>query len=205
MDPFYLRTTKTKKNAFKLVDSENHVYEQHRKSEEVIYWKCEQSYFGCKSRVRTSADIFGTDVPRIVYRSEVAHNHPADRAIVSTRSNMVKLKQSISGSRTCVPTREAVCSTVASCNTHEKMFLPNTNTISRNVRRWRNPVMDAPAIPTARTDFTIPEQSSKYDDGTDGTDFLVYDSGENDADQIFIFSNLKSLDQLAVSNTFAID
>ena len=103
----------TKKNAFKLVDGENHVYEQHRKSEKVIYWKCERSYFGCKSRVRTSPDNFGTDVPRIAYRSEVAHNHPADRAKVSARSNMLKLKQSISGSRTCVPTREAVCFPVA--------------------------------------------------------------------------------------------
>ena len=60
-------------------------------------------------------------------------------------------------SRTCVPTREAVCSSVASCNTYYKMFLPNTNTISRNVRRWRNLVTDAPAIPTARTGITIPE------------------------------------------------
>ena len=113
MDPFYLRTTKTQKNAIKLVDGENHVYEQHRKSEKVIYWKCKRSYFGCKSRVRTSPDNFGTDVPRIAYRSEVAHNHPADRAKASARSNMIKLKQSISGSRICVPTREAVCFPVA--------------------------------------------------------------------------------------------
>ena len=202
MAPFYFKTSKAKKQAFKLVDDENYVYEMHSKSPKAIYWKCERCYYGCKSRIHTTPDEFGENIPNIVHRSETSHNHPADKAKVAARAKISDLKNGISVSQSCVPTRELVGETVSSCNAFEKMQLPNISSISRNVRRWRNAVVDAPANPTERTGFTIPDRIAKYQDGSD---FLVFDSGKDDHDRILIFSNTSAMTELSRAEIMAID
>ena len=95
MAPFYFKTSRAKKQAFKLVDDENYVYEMHK----VIYWKCEMSYYGCKSRIHTTPDGFGEKIPNIVHRSESSHNHRADKAKVAARAKISEVKSGISVSQ----------------------------------------------------------------------------------------------------------
>ena len=82
------------------------------------------------------------------------------------------------------------------------MQLSGLNFMSRNNRKWRIRVVNAPAIPQNRTGFMIPESISKF---PDNSKFLVYDSGMNDPDRILIFSSNYALKALASTPHIATD
>ena len=108
----------------------------------------------------------------------------------------------LKNNRTIGSNREIVNLTLNQVDQHTKMQLPGLNVMSRNIRKWRNRVVNAPAIPQNRTGFLIPESISKF---PDNSKFLVYDSGVNDPDRILIFSSNYALKALASTPHIATD
>ena len=165
----------TKRNSKKLVDENFSVFELHKKSAKVIYWRCELCYIGCKSRVHTTASSLNLESPEIIHRSAAQCQHPNDGAKVAARSVVSRIKSAVG--QTVGPTRDIINSALAEVNIHDKTELPSMGTLSRNVRKWRNLTLNAPAVPLKRTGFNFPESISLH---PDGTKFLVHDSGSED-------------------------
>ena len=55
--------------------------------------------------------------------------------------------------------------------------IPSLDSLSRTIRKWRQVNTGAPASPTSRTGFEIPEDCKIL---PDGASFLAYDSGSDD-------------------------
>ena len=176
MAPSYMMT---KRGAKKVIDEGNSVYELNKKSSSAISWRCERHYQGCKSTIRTSVESFEADAPVIIHRSEVICEHPNDCSEISARCAVAAMKLHVTNNRTIGSSREIVNLTLNHVDQHTKMQLPGLNVMSRNIRKWRNRVVNAPAIPQNRTGFMIPESISTF---PDNSKFLMYDSGVNDPD-----------------------
>ena len=93
--------------------------------------------------------------------------------------------------------------TLASNHTNDvRNHLPNTESIARSIRKWRQKAIGTTAIPVGRTGFDIPESISKFENGTD---FINYDSGPDDAHRILIMSSPATLKTLSDSRYMSVD
>ena len=189
---------RSERNKRKLIDEENYVYDKHVEYDTKTYWRCELFYKGgCRARVHTTS---GCDSGEITFRSGV-HQHPSNSAAVNAKKTVSSMKDQIYINGT-ISTREVMSSTLQFCDENSKSELPATETISRNIRNWRNKKLAIPALPKDRTGFSIPD-SFKY--LKDGSLFLVFDSGIEDSKRILVFATENGLNDIEKSTLWACD
>ena len=128
----------SKRGARKVIDEGNSVYELNKKCSSAISWRCERRYQGCKSTIRTSVESFEADAPVIIHRSAVICEHPNDSSKIAARCAVAAMKSRVTNNCTIESTREIVNSTLNQVDQHTEMQLPGLNTMSRNIRKWRN-------------------------------------------------------------------
>ena len=99
-------------------------------------------------------------------------------------------------------TRSIISDSIADLDNTAIAQLPFVPRLSRQVRRWRQKVLNTPEIPQSRTGFEIPEEFRKL---ASGEMFLLQDSGMNDPDRMLIFSTECGIEHLRKYKNWAVD
>ena len=103
-------------------------------------------------RVHTSYNL---DTIVILYRSGV-HNHFSSVSKVDAQKTINALKEKVYSSGT-PSTREILSTTLQHINGDARHQLPSLDSLSRNIRKWRQVNTGAPASQTNRMGFEIQE------------------------------------------------
>ena len=196
-----LSLIKTTRGGLKVIDEDSYLYIKHRETSEKSHWRCDNFKGGCKARLVTNLVKFG-EIPKCLHRNEEVHDHSSDIGKVKAKETMNKLKESLSENRSYESTRSLIANTASNHTNDVRNHLPNTESIGRSIRKWRQKAIGSPAIPVGRTGFDIPESISKFENRTD---FINYDSGPDDAHRILIMSSPATLKTLSDSRYMAVD
>ena len=82
---------------------------------------------------------------------------------------------------------------MANLGTTSCSLLPSLSDLSCNIRSWRQKKNQARPVPPKRNGYVIPDE---YKFLEDGENFLLFVSGQHDADRILVFGTESGLDDL---------
>ena len=193
--PRFEVTTKGKK---KLVDDLHNYYnlQKFNANKSKIYWKCSDR--SCSARASTTNDL---DTPtNVTYYGN--HVHAARNALVSASAKLQDMK--VRSTNTHLAPRSIISNIATTTAVHTLEEMPQTDTISRSIRRWRKKDSHSPPTPQNRFGYTIPDEFRTL---ANGQNFLKFDSGANDLKRILLFASddgidLKSCRNWAADGTF---
>ena len=174
-------TISTTRGGRKLVDGNNHTYRTDRRVNGVWYWKCVVQNCGARAKTKHGQDDEGKDVVSDFTMTNV-HTHAANPNKVSSLKAKQKLKTL--AEVTQEQTRTVVANAVQGLSLPESAALPDSSSLSRCVRKWRNKNLIVPPNPSSVNGFEIPE---RYATTMQGDKFLLHDSGIQDSKRILIF------------------
>lgn len=146
----------------------------------VKFWRCQKRNEFCKARLHTNAE---TDE---VIRLSQEHAHKSDAAQVSTSIVITRIKRA-AVETTKIPS-VILNESLQSSSPVVISRLPSKDAIRKMIQRSRNEIHAAPPQPADRQSIVIPERYRTYKvSGDRRKEFLLWDSGIDDADRILEF------------------
>lgn len=134
--------------------------------------------------------------------SKSEHSHAVDIRDVEKRTALSIIKQKSENSNS--PPRRVIRSVTVTISSQTAIELPQYDTMSRNVRRWRQNGNTSPKIPETLLELVI---TGEYAQTLGGENFLLYDN-EEAVNRLIIFSTQSNLqfmelcDYLYMDGTF---
>ena len=160
---------------------------------DVTSWECEKRCRGeCKAKIKL--DEAGNFLERINY-----HTH----APSETKCEIAKVRANIKrrATETQDPAQVILGIELGGISEAAAINLPALHHITRNIRLQRQVNQQLPIL--ANRD--VPELPLRYQRSYANEQFLIFDSGQGDADRIFIFGTNQSLQLLLQSQNWFVD
>ncbi|KAI6658769.1 hypothetical protein LOD99_15094 [Oopsacas minuta] len=177
MDPDQpsFRLIRTNNGGQKLLEG-GYVYLMHRRVGEMKHWQCEQRG-ECKARVHTKGI-------EIVKRTN-EHLHVPDVQATA-----------------CCEMKASIKRKARDTQDSSHHIIGELDSLKRTIQRQRASVLSAPVQPTALAELVLP---AEYQRTAKGEQFLLYDSGEDDAHRFLIFGTQRNLGMLQQSKIWLAD
>ncbi|KAL5245936.1 hypothetical protein ACI65C_013344 [Semiaphis heraclei] len=155
---------------------------------ERIYWRCERKD-ECPARVHTNIGS-----REIIFRSKKTHTHASNVAkVIALEATTEMVKNATLGLNSA---QQIVGEATQNLNDAVLAQLPKLSTLKRKLRRVKERATWHPPCPTSIRDLMIPEQ---YKCLSDGSQFLLHDSGVHDDERFIIVGSMTGLRALSMS------
>lgn len=165
----------------------------HMKKDNGIVWRC-TNFKRVKGLCPRKISTFGEDIVEV----SGSHNHAANLSGVKLATILASIRHRAENSQDNARTIIAQHLIAASNQVRSTISIPN---ISRNIRRRRQRRNAIPVLPQNTIDLQIPHD---YQHLTDGTQFLIFDSGPGQ-NRTLIFSTNDDLQSLLQFPNWAAD
>lgn len=150
-----------------------------------ITWQCKRKDIRCPARLHT-VNGYATS-----FKNEHI-GHAADAATLAASSSYAAMTEA---ARTTPSTNHNIIASFSqNMSAPVAAALPSIETMKRRMRRARSQVQNALPIPNTLRELHIPEELKNL---PNGDLFVLYDSGEEDADRFIIFGTQRGLQLLA--------
>lgn len=161
----------------RLLLHDNHIYREHRRSKNVIHWRCcyyEKRDWKCCAKVHTNSDKKYGQVLECFKPDEDKHNHIVEKSEIDALIVKEKIKK-FAGKSADNPISIVAKATANISNTTSAM-LPINKSLCRTVQRERAKILGGPALPTDVFELIIPEM---FKVTLRGENFLHHDYNDN--------------------------
>lgn len=171
----------------KMASYAGYLYRKDKQHQSTTNWRC--AVRGCKGRLITANNAPDNSEPTV--RGE--HSHVPDPARIEVKKLQGNVTQK--AILTQEPPRRIIKDEISASqiSSEAAVQLRANKNLSVMINRKRKRVQQAPAAPTSRSGFEIPE---RYTQTPAGNQFLLFDSGVDDFDRILIFGTTEMVQLL---------